>query len=169
MHMDDSLSSAPDASLPARSVGYRLWMLRHAWTRQVEAVLASTGLTHMQFFLLRACEHVALTGQVPSQTQLADFLHVDRMTVSKVVRTLEARRAVTRAAHPDDPRANGVELTDKGADLLSQATRLVLAEQDRFFGRLGADGRVRFETMIDQLLDQTGLCAAGPPSKMETP
>ena len=167
--MDDRSPLIRDASLPERSVGYRLWMLRHAWTRRIETVLDPTGLTHMQFFLLRSIEHVALTGKVPSQTRLADFLHVDRMTISKVVRTLEARDAVTRTIHPDDPRANGVELTALGAALLNQAVHLVLAEQDQFFGRLGPEGRAKFEAMVDQLLEQPGPRAAGPNSPMEIP
>ncbi len=66
-------------------------MLRHAWTRRLEAALNGTELTHMQFFLMRATEHVLSLGETPSQTRLADQLHIDRMTASKVLRTLEAK------------------------------------------------------------------------------
>ena len=143
----------PDASPPERSLGYRLWMLRHAWTRRVEAVLDPTGLTHMQFFVLRAIEHVSLNGGMPSQARIAEFLRVDRMTVSKVVRTLETRNAVARDVHPDDCRANSVALTPEGDRMVKQATDLVLTEQDRFFGRIGPDMLGLFDTLVDQLLD----------------
>ena len=167
--MINQQSSLPDASLPERSLGYRLWLLRHAWTRRVEAVLTPTGLTHMQFFVLRAIEHVSLHGGVPSQTHVAEFLRVDRMTVSKVVRTLEARAAVTRGVHPDDPRANSVALTAEGNRLLVQATQLVLTEQDRFFGRIGPDMLGLFETLVDQLLDPATIGEPGSPTRTECP
>ena len=158
-----------DRSVPERSLGYRLWMLRHAWTRRVEMVLGPTGLTHMQFFILRAIEHVTLHGRTPSQTRIADFLTVDRMTVSKIVRTLEARGAVVRGVHPDDPRANSVELTQDGSRLLEQATDLVLTEQDRFFGRIGPDMKALFETLVDRLLDPAMPDDVEPQTPMECP
>lgn len=154
--------SQSDSYLPERAFGYRVAMLRHAWTRRADAALAPTGLTHMQFFLLRAIEHVVSLDRVPSQTQLADYLHVDRMTVSNVVRTLEARGIVVRGVHPEDPRANSVGVTPEGGRLRAQATRLVMAEQDRFFGRLGEDGKARFGIMLDKLLATALAEASGP-------
>lgn len=158
----DSVCSRPDEAelLPHRSFGYRLWMLRHAWTRRLEAVLQATDLTHMQFFLLRVTEHVASLGEVPSQSRLADAMYVDRMTVSKVLRNLEAKGLLVRAVHPHDPRANSVALTEAGALLLRQAKLLAMTEQDRFFGRLGAARKAEFSAMLDELLADG--CRAAP-------
>ncbi len=154
----DSVPSRLDETelLPQRSFGYRLWMLRHAWTRRLEAVLQATDLTHMQFFLLHATEHVVRLGEVPSQSRLAETIHIDRMTASKVLRNLEAKGLLVRAVHPDDPRANSVALTETGAALLRRATLLVRAEQDRFFGRLGETRKAEFSTMLDDLLTNDG-------------
>ncbi len=155
--MDRVVSQLDEAELlPSRSFGYRLWMLRHAWTRRLEAALQGTELTHMQFFLLRATEHVVKLGEVPTQSRLADGLHIDRMTASKVLRTLEAKGLLVRAVHPDDPRANSVALTEAGAALLRRATLLVVAEQERFFGRLGEARKAEFSTMLDELLSNDG-------------
>jgi len=155
--MDSVLSQLAEAELqPHRSFGYRLWMLRHAWTRRLEAALQGTELTHMQFFLLRATEHVASLGEMPTQTHLADRLRIDRMTASKVLRNLEAKGLIARAVHPNDPRANSVVLTANGATLLRRATLLAVAEQERFFGRLGADRKAEFSAMLDELLTNDG-------------
>ena len=163
----DSVPSRLDEAelLPHRSFGYRLWMLRHAWTRRLEAVLQATDLTHMQFFLLRATEHVASLGEVPSQSRLADAMHIDRMTASKVLRNLEAKGLLVRAVHPDDPRANSVALTDAGGVLLRRATLLAVTEQDRFFGRLGAARKAEFSAMLDELL--TDGCRAAAPKEIK--
>ena len=155
--MDSLVPTLDDSQLiPRRSFGYRLWMLRHAWTRRLEAVLAPTGLTHMQFFLMRAIQQLNSDGHTPSQTRLADGMHIDRMTVSKVVRTLEAKGLVTRTANPADSRANTVALTADGASLADRAATLAIAEQDRFFGRLGPDRKAEFSDMLDELLANPG-------------
>ncbi len=114
--------------------------------------MAPTGLTHMQFFLLRALEHESITGLLRSQSQLADDLHIDRMTVSNVVRTLESKDLIVRGVHPDDPRANSVALTPAGLELVRHASTLVFTEQEAFFGDLGDEGKAAFSTMLDQLL-----------------
>lgn len=165
---DLPLPSRPGAYLPERAFGYRVAMLRHAWTRRADAALAPTGLTHMQFFLLRAIEHVVSLDRVPSQTHLAECLYVDRMTVSNVVRTLEAKGVVVRGVHPEDPRANSVDVTPEGARLRAQATRLVMAEQDRFFGRLGDENKARFGIMLDTLLEHAFAETSGPDARAGT-
>ncbi len=166
--MDSMVSRLDDAELlPHRSFGYRLWMLRHAWTRRLEAALDATGLTHMQFFLLRAAEHLSSLGETPSQTRLADELHIDRMTVSKVLRTLEAKGLVARAQHPDDPRANSIALTAAGSALSRCAALLALAEQDRFFDRLGPTRKAQFSAMLDELLNNEGFRSSLPAPEME--
>ncbi len=167
--MDSLASQFDDADLlPQRSFGYRLWMLRHAWTRRLEAALNETELTHMQFFLMRVTEHVSSLGETPSQTRLADKLQIDRMTVSKVLRGLEAKGLIARAVHPDDPRANSVALTAGGSALLRRATLLAITEQDRFFGRLGPDRKAQFSAMLDELLlHDEGCRARAPAPEME--
>ena len=160
-------NTGPDPAdvLPIRSFGYRLWMLRHAWTRRMEAAVAPTSLTHMQFFLLRAVDHATAFGDTPSQTRIADGLQIDRMTVSKVVRTLEAKGLLDRAVHPDDARAKGLALTPEGRALIRRATNLVHAEQERFFNRLGPAGKAAFSQSLDTLLELEGVDLSIPISR----
>jgi DNA-binding MarR family transcriptional regulator len=103
----DSLPAAPFATdvepPPQRTFGFRLWAVKHAWTRRLEAVLEPTGLTHMQYIIMRCIGHVAAEGALPSQVRIAETMGIDRMTVSKVVRTLEAKGLLARRPHPDDP------------------------------------------------------------------
>ena len=57
----------------------------------------------------------ALTGAVAVVAGgIAGFAKVDRMMVSKILRLLEAKGYVARTTHPDDPRANRVDLTRSG-------------------------------------------------------
>lgn len=140
------------AHSPLRSFGFRLWHLKHAWTRQLEAALAALDLTQVQYVLLRGADYLARQGERPTQARLAEGLAADRMMVSKVLRLLESKGLVVRAVHPDDPRANHVVLTEAGRRTLARAVEIAAAEQAGFFGVLGPERLEQFSTMLDELL-----------------
>ena len=106
-------SGWPFLCRPSETFGYRLWHVSHAWQRRLEQALAPLDLTHLQFVVLAKTAWISREGEVPSQTRVAAEASMDRMMVSKVLRLLEAKGYVARAAHPDDPRANRVDLTDE--------------------------------------------------------
>lgn len=111
----------------------------------------------MQFFMMRVVSVASDLGEAPSQARLAEALMVDRMTVSTVVRTLEAKGLIRREVHPQDPRANLITLTPEGSALDHEAAVLVSVEQERFFGRLGYERQAAFSAMLDDLLDHEGV------------
>ncbi|MDQ6885282.1 MAG: winged helix DNA-binding protein [Candidatus Dormibacteraeota bacterium] len=53
--------------------------------------------------------------------------------MSQVLRALEAKRLVTRAADPDDSRARRVGVTTRGAALAQRAIAVVEAADREFF------------------------------------
>ena len=77
------------------------------------------------------------------------------MMVSKVIRMLEAKGFLTRAKHPDDPRANRVDLTQAGRTTLAAAVPVMWATQDAFFGHLTEAGRAGLAEQLDLLLEKT--------------
>jgi DNA-binding MarR family transcriptional regulator len=145
----------PDRS-PVRSFGFRLWHVEHAWNRRLEAALAPFDLTHMQYVLLRAADHLAKLGERPAQSRLAECLVTDKMMVSKVLRLLECKGLIVRAVHPEDARANHVVLTEAGRRTLAQAIDVALAAQEAFFGRLGESRKRALGAMLDDLLEMEG-------------
>ena len=144
--------SALSGASPARSFGFRLWHVHHAFARRVEAALAPLGLTHMQYVMLRAADHLAQAGEQPTQARLAEVIAADRMMVSKVLRLLEGKGLVVRPAHPDDARAHHVVLTAAGLRLVGQAVPAALRAQDAFFGRLGGERAEQLGATLDELL-----------------
>jgi DNA-binding MarR family transcriptional regulator len=142
---------------PSDSFGYRLWHVSHAWQRRMEAALAPLDLTQLQFVTLAKTAWISRTGEIPSQTRVACEAAMDRMMISKVIRLLECKGYITRAPHPDDPRANRIDLTDAGYAALTQAMEIVLAEQADFFGRLGEAGKNALAEQLDRLLRAEGI------------
>ena len=141
-----------DEASPLRSFGFRLWHVRHAFTRRLDAALAPLGLTHMQYVMLRMVDFLAQAGEQPTQARLAEGAAVDRMLVSKVLRLLEAKGMVDRSAHPDDARAHHVVLTPAGQRLVAEAVPVALRVQAEFFGRLGKARMAQLGALLDELL-----------------
>ncbi|MCW2832492.1 MAG: MarR family transcriptional regulator [Nocardioides sp.] len=118
------------------SPGLLLWQVTSRWQATLRAALKPFDLTHPQFVLLASLTWLNAKGPV-TQRHLADHVAMDPMTTSQVLRTLESRGLVERAAHPTDGRARALAATDRGADLARRANAVVEARDAAFFTALG--------------------------------
>jgi MarR family transcriptional regulator, organic hydroperoxide resistance regulator len=148
-------SKKTDSALwrPEESVGYRLKLALHTWTRYLDGALRPLGVTHLQFIALTVIELVCERGEKPSQVRVAGFMQLDPMMISKILRLLEERGYVKRRPHPDDPRANALQLTHAGKELVRAASPVVRDAQAAFFDRrLDAEGKLTLTALLDRLL-----------------
>lgn len=120
------------------SPGFLLWQLTNLWQQRMRAALAPLGLTHVQFVLLASAAWLEQFRAVVSQAMLSRHAHTDVMMTSQVVRTLEEKGLLVRSAHPTDPRAKVVALTEEGRALARRAMAVVEAADERFFHPLDA-------------------------------
>ncbi len=156
-HVDHGVPVTADGlTRPQDSFGFRLWHVLHAWQRRVERVLAPVDLTHMQYVVLAITSWLAHQGETPSQSRIAGFGSIDRMTLSNILRLLEDKGYVERKPHPHDPRANRVDLTSAGRAAMVEARRIVHEAQHAFFGRLGPEGQAALAEQLDALLRWEG-------------
>lgn len=123
---------------PEESPGYLLGQLHLLWQRRQKKILDPLDLTSTQFILLAALGWLSRTKDHVTQTEIADLGNSDRMMVSKVLRTLEEKKFITRKEHALDPRAKSVKLTAAGARLLQVALERVEEMDIAFFSVLGA-------------------------------
>jgi DNA-binding MarR family transcriptional regulator len=120
---------------PLMSPGFWLHHAALEWRQRVDRALRPLGLTPTQFNLLGSIGWLDRTrSSPPSQQQVADHAGADRMMTSKVLRSLEERGLVTRAADPGDGRSLRLHLTDEGRRVTRQAVRLVVAVDEELFG-----------------------------------
>jgi DNA-binding MarR family transcriptional regulator len=138
---------------PKETLGYQLKRTLHAWSRRFDAALRPLGLTHLQFITLAAIIQMREAGEIPSQVRVAEWMHQDTMMLSKILRLLEERGYVARSAHPEDPRANALALTDAGLDVVVQSMPVVHAAHENFFGRLPAKERRALAGALSCLLE----------------
>jgi DNA-binding MarR family transcriptional regulator len=125
----------------------------------MRSALRPHDLTHVQFVLLASLwwleDH--LPGP-PTQVRLAEQAGTDPMMTSQVLRGLEARGLLERAADPSDGRARRLRLTPRGGDLIAGALADVESADGDYFAPLGQ----RQEAFVDAL-----AALAGPPTTTE--
>ncbi len=124
---------------PEQSPGFLLWQVSTQWRRQIEAVLATLGLTHPQFVLLANLGWLTQNEQEITQVDLARHCKTDVTMTSQVLRSLENKGYLERFQRKGDERSKFPRLTKSGAQLIEQALPLVEAVDRKFFKNLEHD------------------------------
>lgn len=106
---------------PNESPGYLLGQLTLLWQRKQKKVLDPLDLTQTQFALLCALAWLSNNSSNVTQIDIANQTNFDRMMVSKVLRTLEEKKFLTREEHEMDTRAKTIRLTNIGETVLQKA------------------------------------------------
>lgn len=148
-------SAGPRAAGPQDSPGFLLWRATLRWQRRIAGVLHPLKLTHVQFVLLASVWWMSDRAQsrsgLPSQRQVADHAATDVMMTSQVLRTLETRGLVTRAADPADARVKRLTVTDAGRRLAERAVIIVESADAEFFELVGEPAKLL--AVLHQLAD----------------
>jgi len=118
---------------PLDSPGYLLGQLTMLWQRNLKRVLDPLDLTHTQFALLCALAWLSRESDNVTQVDIANQGNADRMMVSKVLRTLEEKKFITRKEHKTDTRAKTISLTEIGETVLQKAIICVETADLEFF------------------------------------
>ena len=121
---------------PEESPGYLLGQLNLIWQRNQKKILDPLDLTQTQFVLLAALAWLSKTKTDVTQIDIANQGNADRMMVSKVLRTLEVKKFISRQEHSTDTRAKTVRLTPAGEKVLQVALARVENADIAFFSVL---------------------------------
>lgn len=122
---------------PEDSPGYLLGQLTMLWQRKQKRVLDPLDLTQTQFALMCALAWLSRENDNVTQIDIANQGNADRMMVSKVLRTLEDKKFITRHEHPTDTRAKTIRLTSAGEKVLQGAIIAIENADIDFFTHLG--------------------------------
>lgn len=122
---------------PEDSPGYLLGQLTTLWQRKQKKVLDPLDLTITQFVMLAALVWLSKTSDAVTQVDIANQSNSDRMMVSKVLRTLEDKKFISRQEHETDTRAKTIRMTSAGETVLQKALQKVESTDIEFFSALG--------------------------------
>ena len=140
---------------PEDSPGYLLGQLTMLWQRKQKRVLDPLDLTHTQFALLCALAWLSRESDQVTQVDIANQGNADTMMVSKVLRTLEDKKFITRHEHPTDTRAKTIKLTPDGEVVLQKAILCVETADLEFFNNSGMDLTTFNATMVTLIEQNT--------------
>jgi len=114
---------------------------------EMESHFKGTGLNSCQFWVLhRLDQHGGMT-----QGALSALAGVDRTALVSLLDELEEKNCVTRNAIPDDRRANLIELTSKGREVLDESRRVYGTFQRSFFSGLTDQEKQNLNAHLEKL------------------
>ena len=97
-----------------------------ALARRFDHAFKPLGINNGQFSILMALNQ----PKPPRISSLAEFLAMDRTTLTAALKVLERRGLVTRNSDRDDKRKRRLQLSEEGCALLKQAVPIWRAEHD---------------------------------------
>ena len=126
----------------------RFYQITTAVTAEVHEQ-KKTGLRHLEFgVMVRLHDTPGL-----DQNSLADWMSLDRASISTMVFRLEQQGLIERAVNGADRRARVLRLTAKGKALHDRIRPLARAAQDRVLDVLTAAERKSFVEMLVRVID----------------
>jgi len=137
---------------PEDSPGYLLGQLEILRQRKLKKVLDPLDLTITQFVMLAAVGWLSRDNDAVTQIDIANQSSADRMMVSKVLRTLEEKKFITRQEHPTDTRAKVIKLSPSGESVLQKALTSVETSDVDFFSVLDPTDLKILNVNISKLL-----------------
>lgn len=116
--------------------GIAFWQAFIKWQKNCNRALKKHNISQTQFTLLYVIKQHQDEDFGTSQMNIADSAGIDKMTASKVLRSLEQDGFITRRDHPTDTRSKLIELTKTGIKKLEQAKATFKEFDSDFFSNL---------------------------------
>lgn len=127
-----------------RSLPMALLMAREAVMERFRPMLNAQGVTEQQWRVLRVLHE----NTTANATTLAEAACVLPPSLTRILKTLEARGFIEARRHPDDGRRAQIKLTAQGqhfiADVSPESARIYAGIEDRI-------GTRRIEMLLDEL------------------
>jgi MarR family transcriptional regulator for hemolysin len=118
------------------SAGFLLWKITTLWQRELAQVLGVFGITQTQYAILASLRWFEEKKEPTTQARLVEHAKIDKMTVSKAIRRLEADGVVLRGASSTDSRATNVRFTAHGRKVIQNAIVAIENTDEKFFSCL---------------------------------
>lgn len=133
---------------PDEYPGYLLWQASNISQRLMKKNIKQFNATYTQFIILTSILYLSRQNKHINQKQIARHVKLDIMTTSDAVRTLEAKKMLTRSPYPDDKRHNSLKVTKKGTELVFKIFYYVRKSDIQFFKALGKEAKIFSQLLV---------------------
>jgi len=135
-----------------QSSGFLLWQVTTLWQREIKTALDAVSLNHSGFVILASLLWFKEQKIVTTQTTIIEHTKLDKMTVSKSLKTLEKNGFVLRSENEIDTRAKTITLTDDGMKLAIKSVKIVEDIDNLFFAKLNKEDKNQLNSLFLELL-----------------
>ncbi len=146
------MSDEMNKQIQEESIGSLLYHLTTLLQRTMKRELDKIEITHTQFIILATLFKLSEKNKTVTQIDIATESKTDKMMVSKILRTLQTKKLVTREEHLTDTRAKTILLTKEGVQLFKKAFSIVKKVELNFFEPL-AQRKTSFDNAINLLIE----------------
>ena len=135
-----------------QSSGLLLWQVTTFWQREIKSALDTVHLSHSGFVILASLLWFKEQNIIVTQTTIIEHTRLDKMTVSKSLKTLEKNTFVLRSENEKDTRAKTITLTKSGIKLAIKSVKIVEDIDAKFFSKLNRENREKLNSLFSKLL-----------------
>ncbi|MCF6243785.1 MAG: MarR family transcriptional regulator [Sulfurovum sp.] len=134
------------------SSGFLLWQVTTLWQREIKNALDIVNLSHSRFVILASLLWFKEQKIIVTQTTIIEHTKLDKMTVSKSLKTLEKNSFVLRTENKIDTRAKTIILTENGIKLAIESVKIVEDIDSKFFSKLNTENKDKLNSLFSELL-----------------
>ena len=136
---------------PDKSSGFLLWQVTTLWQREIKSALEDVELSHSAFVILASLLWFKEHSKSVTQTTIIEHTKLDKMTVSKSLKSLEQKEFVMSREDKTDTRAKSINLTKEGEKLTKKAIKIVEKVDASFFASLSNDEQQSLNKLFKKL------------------
>jgi len=141
---------------PQDSPGFLLWQTTLTWQRLIKKTLQPFDVSHAQFVIMALLMWLDGQGVETTQVHIVQWSKLDKMTVSKALKSLASLGYVTRTEHRQDTRAKSVKLTSSGRVLIQKLVPLVEKCDEAFFKGIKKGDQKNLMEFLKELIGDKG-------------
>ncbi len=141
---------------PEDSAGFLLWQIISLWQNKLSAVLSAYGITQTQFAIMASLKWFEEHNEETTQAHLVEHAKIEKMTVSKSLRSLENKKLIIRAKSKKDARALNISFTKEGIKIINKAIVAIERADDAFFSSLSAQQLRQYKSIVTKIIKNNG-------------
>ena len=138
------------------SAGFLLWKITSLWQNRLSTVLGEFGINQTQFAIMASLKWFEEHNEETTQAHLVEHSKIEKMTVSKSVRSLENKNLISRVKSETDARAINIKFTKEGAKIINKAIVAIESADDEFFSSLSSQELEQYKLVIAKVVRNNG-------------
>ncbi|WP_419771410.1 MAG: MarR family winged helix-turn-helix transcriptional regulator [Candidatus Marinarcus sp.] len=146
------INSSFEVKTAEQSSGFLLWQVTTLWQREIKTALDEIELSHSGFVILASLLWFKEKDIEVTQTTIIEHTKLDKMTVSKNLKSLATNKFVIRTENLNDTRAKTIVLTKEGIDLAIRAVKTVEKIDKKFFSKLTKENQNMLNSFFLKLI-----------------